>query len=80
MTSSLKKTNSQDTVTLGGASTPDIAKADIYEDGVVDPVYAAKSHVLNRALQEIGMGKYQVSSLYHEPQRIVRFFIPMNRL
>ncbi|EIM84320.1 MFS general substrate transporter [Stereum hirsutum FP-91666 SS1] len=57
MSSSLKKSSSQDT--LRGASTPDIAKADIYDEGVVDPVYAAKSHVLNRALQEIGMGKYQ---------------------
>lgn len=60
MSSSLKKSSSQDT--LRGASTPDIAKADIYDEGVVDPVYAAKSHVLNRALQEIGMGKYQVSA------------------
>jgi hypothetical protein len=26
----------------------------------VDPVYQAKARVLNQALQEIGMGKYQV--------------------
>ena len=36
---------------------------DIYDDGSVDPVYQAKAHVLNRALQEIGMGKYQVRIL-----------------
>ncbi|MCJ1293538.1 hypothetical protein MMC34_005093 [Xylographa carneopallida] len=27
--------------------------------GTLDPVYAAKAHVLNNAIQEIGMGKYQ---------------------
>ena len=43
------------------ASLPSIKKADLYEDeGSVDPVYQAKAHVLNQAIQEIGMGKYQV--------------------
>ena len=37
------------------------AENDIYEDGSVDPVYQAKARLLNRAIQEIGMGKYQVS-------------------
>ena len=37
------------------------ANNDIYEDGTIDPVYQAKARVLNAALQEIGMGKYQVS-------------------
>jgi hypothetical protein len=32
----------------------------LYKEGVLDPVYYAKTMVLNRALQEIGMGKYQV--------------------
>ena len=32
----------------------------LYKEGVLDPVYHAKNLVLNRALQEIGMGKYQV--------------------
>ena len=32
----------------------------LYKEGVLDPVYHAKTMVLNRALQEIGMGKYQV--------------------
>lgn len=36
---------------------------DIYDEGLVDPVYQAKARVLNRALQEIGMGKYQVRIL-----------------
>ena len=34
---------------------------DLFEDGSIDPIYLAKSRVLNRAVQEIGMGKYQVS-------------------
>ncbi|MCJ1402347.1 hypothetical protein MMC11_005567 [Xylographa trunciseda] len=28
-------------------------------EGTLDPVYTAKAHVLNNAIQEIGMGKYQ---------------------
>lgn len=32
------------------------------QDSGVDPVYYAKARVLNDAFQEIGMGKYQVSS------------------
>lgn len=32
----------------------------LYKEGVLDPVYYAKTLALNRALQEIGMGKYQV--------------------
>jgi MFS family permease len=28
-------------------------------EGTVDPVYAAKAHILNNAIQEIGMGRYQ---------------------
>lgn len=33
---------------------------DLYEEGSIDPVYQAKARLLNRAIQEIGMGKYQV--------------------
>jgi hypothetical protein len=38
--------------------------ADVYqsEEGSLDPVYQAKARILNDALQEIGMGKYQVCS------------------
>ncbi|KAI0920327.1 MFS sugar transporter [Taiwanofungus camphoratus] len=32
---------------------------DLFEKGTVDPVYLAKSHILNDAIQEIGMGRYQ---------------------
>jgi len=35
---------------------------DLYEDASIDPTYQAKAHILNRAIQEIGMGKYQVGS------------------
>lgn len=28
-------------------------------DGAVDPVYEAKARVLNKAIQDIGMGRYQ---------------------
>ena len=34
---------------------------DLFSDETVDPVYQAKAHVLNQAIQEIGMGKYQVN-------------------
>lgn len=33
---------------------------DLYDDDTVDPIYRAKAHILNEAIQEIGMGKYQV--------------------
>lgn len=32
---------------------------DVLPDGSLDPVYQAKAHVLNRAIQDIGMGRYQ---------------------
>jgi len=39
---------------------PRVFAIDLYEDGHNDPVYQAKARILNRAMQEIGMGKYQV--------------------
>ena len=36
------------------------ALGDMYDYGDVDPVYQAKARILNEAIQEIGMGKYQV--------------------
>ncbi|KAL7278526.1 hypothetical protein ACG7TL_007525 [Trametes sanguinea] len=36
-----------------------VSSADLFEDGTVDPVYQAKARVLNAAIQDIGMGKYQ---------------------
>jgi hypothetical protein len=35
------------------------APAAVLEDGSLDPVYEAKAKVLNKAIQDIGMGKYQ---------------------
>ncbi len=35
---------------------------DIFE-GSIDPIYEAKARILNEAIQEIGMGKYQVISV-----------------
>lgn len=33
---------------------------DLYGDGYIDPVYQAKARMLGHAIQEIGMGRYQV--------------------
>jgi hypothetical protein len=37
---------------------------DIFTEDSLDPVYQVKARILNDALQEIGMGKYQVSDSY----------------
>lgn len=37
---------------------------DLFGEGSVDPVYQAKARVLNAAIQDIGMGKYQVRSAH----------------
>lgn len=37
-----------------------LLKPDLYEDGTLDPVYEAKIRLLNREIQDIGMGRYQV--------------------
>ncbi|KIK01641.1 hypothetical protein K443DRAFT_678188 [Laccaria amethystina LaAM-08-1] len=31
----------------------------LYEDGILDPIYQEKTKILNRAIEEIGMGRYQ---------------------
>ncbi|PIL26123.1 MFS general substrate transporter [Ganoderma sinense ZZ0214-1] len=62
MSSPEKKTADLDAAGEAFAVTPDLsiyANEDMFEDGSVDPVYQAKARVLNAALQEIGMGKYQ---------------------
>ncbi|EJD34848.1 MFS general substrate transporter [Auricularia subglabra TFB-10046 SS5] len=42
------------------SSTPAPAQEDdLLPEGSLDPVYQAKAHVLNRAIQDIGMGRYQ---------------------
>ena len=50
-------THPSDVHLLGG--NPNIG-IDLYKDGYVDLVYQAKSRILNRSIQDIGMGKYQV--------------------
>ena len=35
------------------------APAAVLEEGSLDPVYEAKARVLNKAIQDIGMGRYQ---------------------
>ncbi|KZP05085.1 MFS general substrate transporter [Athelia psychrophila] len=35
------------------------ALVDLYEDASIDPVYQAKARVINQAIHEIGMGRYQ---------------------
>jgi hypothetical protein len=35
------------------------APAAAIEENALDPVYAAKARVLNKAIQDIGMGRYQ---------------------
>lgn len=34
---------------------------DLFSNESVDPVYQAKARILNQAIQEIGMGRYQVN-------------------
>lgn len=35
------------------------APVGVLEEGTLDPIYAAKARVLNKAIQDIGMGRYQ---------------------
>lgn len=48
------------------------ASNDIYEDGTIDPVYQAKSRLLNTAIQEIGMGRYQVRRVLVQSESYLR--------
>lgn len=36
------------------------ALVDLYDGTSIDPVYHAKARILNEAIQNIGMGRYQV--------------------
>ncbi|KAG5643719.1 MFS sugar transporter [Asterophora parasitica] len=36
-----------------------VVTEDLFTDDAVDPVYQAKARILNDAIQEIGMGRYQ---------------------
>lgn len=67
MSSSTKPEDDEKTITRTKSSDVEggvLAETrDVYneEDSGVDPVYQAKARILNDAVQEIGMGKYQVS-------------------
>ncbi|RDB16565.1 putative MFS-type transporter PB1E7.08c [Hypsizygus marmoreus] len=57
---------SSEKVDTDTSSTVDVTKdgvhvltENIFTDDAVDPVYQAKAHILNDALQEVGMGRYQ---------------------
>jgi hypothetical protein len=58
-----RKTGAQDygskEVTAQAVTTEDGAPVSVLEDGSLDPVYEAKAKVLNKAIQDIGMGRYQ---------------------
>jgi len=48
-----------------GRTKPSVSKlVDIYDGEDVDPAYQAKSHAISCAIQQIGMGRYQVRGLY----------------
>jgi hypothetical protein len=57
-----------DVNTLQGTPTSSILKLpleDIYDDdGTIDHVYQAKARLLNGAIQEIGMGRYQIALFF----------------
>lgn len=42
---------------------PETALVDLYNDTSIDPVYHAKARILNEAIQNIGMGRYQVGQI-----------------
>jgi len=57
----LEQSKEKGPVTDGFVESATSSVENLYKEGVLDPVYYAKTLVLNRALQEIGMGKYQVA-------------------
>ena len=57
--------STDDVVAQLGSTKPPVSKlVDIYDGEAVDPAYQAKSHAISCAIQQIGMGRYQVRSLY----------------
>lgn len=58
--------STDDVVAQLSGTKPSVSKlVDIYDGEAVDPVYQAKSHAISCAIQQIGMGRYQVRSLYN---------------
>lgn len=52
-------TDTKDETDVESRSLDDNLTAPVLDRSLVDPVYQAKAHVLNNAIQQIGMGKYQ---------------------
>ncbi|KAL8902605.1 MAG: hypothetical protein Q9207_004551 [Kuettlingeria erythrocarpa] len=52
-------TDTKDEAILDSRSLDDNLTAPVLDRTAVDPVYQAKAHVLNNAIQQIGMGRYQ---------------------
>ena len=50
-----RKTSTTQEVDVAVRDGPDI----VLDEGTLDPVYTAKARILNKAIQDIGMGKYQ---------------------
>ena len=48
-----------------------VALQGLYEDGTIDAVYQRKAQILNQAIQEIGMGKYQVRCVFLSSERMI---------
>ena len=67
------KSRSHETVHEPSSPSVILAKEDLHDEGSVDPVYQAKARMLNQALQEIGMGKYQVRISTDFPWRLHLF-------
>lgn len=52
-------TDTKDESDVESRSLDDNLTAPVLDRSAVDPVYQAKAHVLNNAIQQIGMGRYQ---------------------
>ncbi|KAL8923114.1 MAG: hypothetical protein Q9208_004798 [Pyrenodesmia sp. 3 TL-2023] len=52
-------TEEKDETNINSRSLDDTLTAPVLDRSAVDPVYQAKAHVLNNAIQQIGMGRYQ---------------------
>lgn len=54
-----KMTDTKDDVDVVESGSFDDRTTPVLDQNTVDPVYQAKAHVLNNAIQQIGMGRYQ---------------------
>ena len=52
-------TDQKDEIDVLETGSLDDTTTPVLDHNAVDPVYQAKAHVLNNAIQQIGMGKYQ---------------------